>query len=956
MKNLGKALAMLIVFVMVVSTVSFASFTDVSETSSFATAINVGVDLGLFKGYEDGTFQPEGEITRAEFAAIVVRMKGQESQATGAAAATQFNDVPADHWAAGYVNIATQAGIINGYGDGNFGPDDLVAYQDAITMVVRALGYEPAIGSAGYPTGYLTKAGELGLTSGVSGTNGVAANRGTVAQIVFNALDVPIMTQSGYGTFTTYVVNDGYSSTQGTTNVKKTLLSENHNIVRVQGTIDSSTNTTTTSTTAADKVNVTITNQLYNKFGIGDNNGKETVLVGDSNAVDYVGKKVMMFIYYNEFEDECTMVSLYEVNVDSFTVDSEDINDVAANDSRYDLKYYATASSNNTTTVTFVPTNVYYNGVAQANLDATLDEAALISLLNDNLDGTVEFANLGGTTAADYDTLYITDYTTFVVDSVKASTSRVSSKNVPSNGLFGKIRNIDFDASSGDVTATLYDVNGNEMNFTDLEEYDVLSVQYVKTAAKEIVKATVIENTVEGVVRGLSGSVADGDLEVTIGTTTYEVNSKMEDADSIKLGDEGTYYLDARNKVVYFDTRSTSSDNYAYVVAVGEYDDTALVSNAQLKLVTKDGALVIYNVASKIRTVVQDVNDVDKDKDTTETISTSNVDSKDFVTSDLEDTVITFKLNSAGEINTIETAVKVSGATSNEDVFTEHYNGAEQEMSAYDEELMSFLVNGRRLYISENTTIFQKDLDDAEDTELVAIANLREDQILEGAVIYNIDDDDVIGCILLKADNPLNAGNDYGAFVTKISSQQNDEGEDILVFTAYVNAEEVTYTAVESDLDEVPAVGDLIFPSYKANGDVKAFIINDDPDGDRTDHSFISGRLEDVTGNRNLIKVGSVEYKVPASANVYVYDKRLNRNNTIIDAYVDYVEVLDPEEDDRLYDEYGKYYVDNSGTISNVKVYVHEYDGTVVDVVYIIEAGDPYKPSTSTGTETEVTE
>ncbi|MEE1042740.1 MAG: S-layer homology domain-containing protein, partial [Clostridia bacterium] len=253
MKNLNKVLAMLVVFMMVVSTVAFAAFTDVADTSSYATAIDVDVDLGIIKGYDDNTFRPEGEITRAEFAAIVVRLLGQEAQSAGAAASTQFADVPASHWAAGYINIAVQAGVINGYGNGNFGPDDLVAYQDALTMMVRALGYEPAIGSAGYPTGYLTKAGDLGLTKNVNGTNGVPANRGTIAQIAFNALDVPLMTQTGYGTFTQYVINDGYSSTSGYTNYKKTLLSENHRTVKVQGVILSSTDATSSSVTGTDK-------------------------------------------------------------------------------------------------------------------------------------------------------------------------------------------------------------------------------------------------------------------------------------------------------------------------------------------------------------------------------------------------------------------------------------------------------------------------------------------------------------------------------------------------------------------------------------------------------------------------------------------------------------------------------------------------------------------------------
>ena len=80
-------------------------------------------------------------------------------------------------------------------------------------MLVVALGYEPAIGTAGYPVGYLTKAADIGLTDGVSASSGTAANRGVVAKLVLNALDTPLMKQTGYGTWTDYVVFDGYNDT-----------------------------------------------------------------------------------------------------------------------------------------------------------------------------------------------------------------------------------------------------------------------------------------------------------------------------------------------------------------------------------------------------------------------------------------------------------------------------------------------------------------------------------------------------------------------------------------------------------------------------------------------------------------------------------------------------------------------------------------------------------------------
>ena len=63
-----------------------AVFSDVDDSAAYAEAIEAGVALKMFTGYEDGTFKPEGDITRAEFAAIVVRMLGQEAQADGAKA------------------------------------------------------------------------------------------------------------------------------------------------------------------------------------------------------------------------------------------------------------------------------------------------------------------------------------------------------------------------------------------------------------------------------------------------------------------------------------------------------------------------------------------------------------------------------------------------------------------------------------------------------------------------------------------------------------------------------------------------------------------------------------------------------------------------------------------------------------------------------------------------------
>ena len=111
MKNLKRTLAVVIALTMVMSTVAFAAvFSDVEDTASYAEAVELGVAINLFTGYEDGSFKPAGDITRAEFSAVIVRMLGQEAQASGAAGSTKFTDVPSTHWAAGYINICSNTG------------------------------------------------------------------------------------------------------------------------------------------------------------------------------------------------------------------------------------------------------------------------------------------------------------------------------------------------------------------------------------------------------------------------------------------------------------------------------------------------------------------------------------------------------------------------------------------------------------------------------------------------------------------------------------------------------------------------------------------------------------------------------------------------------------------------------------------------------------------------------
>ena len=158
------------------STSAFAAFSDVSEYTAAYTAINELEQLKIIDGDENGNFNPQQKLTRAEFAKLVVMALGEEDVAR-ALTSTSFEDC-AGHWAAGYIETGVADGFINGYSDTEFGPDDVLTYAQAVKMLVTAIGYSLYVDNqGGWPAGYLTQGARLGITARVSASNDTALTR-----------------------------------------------------------------------------------------------------------------------------------------------------------------------------------------------------------------------------------------------------------------------------------------------------------------------------------------------------------------------------------------------------------------------------------------------------------------------------------------------------------------------------------------------------------------------------------------------------------------------------------------------------------------------------------------------------------------------------------------------------------------------------------------------------------
>ena len=114
-----------------------SGFSDVKPGDWYNTAVSTMVNAGILTGYNDGTFRPNDPITRAEFATIAARFLSDPYSLQD-----RFYDTEG-HWAEVYINRAAEVGWINGYNDGSFRPDQAITRAEAVTLVNNVLGREP---------------------------------------------------------------------------------------------------------------------------------------------------------------------------------------------------------------------------------------------------------------------------------------------------------------------------------------------------------------------------------------------------------------------------------------------------------------------------------------------------------------------------------------------------------------------------------------------------------------------------------------------------------------------------------------------------------------------------------------------------------------------------------------------------------------------------------------------
>ena len=166
------------------------SFSDVTDKK---TAQNVEILklLGVIEGNGAGQFNPYAQLTRAEFSKMVVMLIGKGNEAMRYRTVTIFPDVRASHWAAGYINLAvrqTEPKLLAGTPDGTFQPERAITYGEAVTILMRVLGYADKDTGGVWPDSYIDLAKSAGVSNGVELAGNAAITRAQAAQLFVNVL------------------------------------------------------------------------------------------------------------------------------------------------------------------------------------------------------------------------------------------------------------------------------------------------------------------------------------------------------------------------------------------------------------------------------------------------------------------------------------------------------------------------------------------------------------------------------------------------------------------------------------------------------------------------------------------------------------------------------------------------------------------------------------------------
>lgn len=563
------------------SSVFASNYPDVDETASYASAVDTLTALEIVEGDDNGLFNPDNKVTRAEFAKMVVEALGAGNEVDHNTT-TNFVD-STNHWAKGYIQTGVAKEFINGYDDITFGPDDNVTYAQAVKMLVAAIGYETyASQQGGWPSGYLAYGNELGIMANIE--NNTALTRAQCADLVVKALKAPICKVNGYEQNYQGEWVPKYEEMNGLGTNWQTLLTTKHDAYTVKGrvmSVNKKEGTVDFRVEAAEN---------FNGANITASNATTETVNGYSDSLFVYSEAI---IQKDKDTNEYTMISLTPYG----TVKTVEFAAIDVDTDKTTATAIEVKKDNTNKTTSYKVSSelqIFKNGASVPSIDYT-DKRAMVTLVDSSAIGSTSTDGI-------YDYAIVDSY-----DVAKVTNVRVKDDEV--TVVTDDNKKIKWSLVEEDTTRVTIVKNNEIVDYTAINEDDIINYAYEGSLdTTDWVDIIVSDETITGLVTGK----IDSKNYIVLDGENYEVDYDECNA-TINLNTEYTLYLDAFGYVC--DAEEIDSDISTGIVATvftrtGE--DVPVV-----RVIESNGKIATYEMKSAAA-ALEMTQDILKDYDITD--------------------------------------------------------------------------------------------------------------------------------------------------------------------------------------------------------------------------------------------------------------------------------------------------------------------------------------------------
>ena len=745
-----------VILMLSVNCVAFASVTSDNVLFDLAGLEIVNPDI------------TDKEVTRGEFAEIVVRLMDMTGLAEMMEPTARFFDVAPDASYAKSVALLSHIGIMNGVGEGKFSPNASVSFEHAVKVMILCTGYENlAKNAGGWPNGYITIASKNGFLKNVNATSPL--NREDLYQLLHNTLNIKLLVEA-IGSPEIRLEKSGET-------LRSMLMDSSERTVYEHSGI------------------VTATAYSYTDSPIKNLKDNEVVIdsviydVGETNACDLLGHKVEF--YSAETEDGFVLLYIRPDSKDSsILLEAQDVISKSGNELEY------LDEKNNTEKAELTDyTRVLYNGtrVLYPADDLFVFENGTVELFDHDDDGKI-------------DVVMLWEYVSTIASSFDGKLFNLR------NNCFYKGTNALFVDTEDDYTKlNVLDEDGN--NIESFTEERVISVFEDLTGSR--VKVITSCKTVTGAVSMISD---DG---ITVDGVTYETDSTAEL--DLRVGQLFTLYLNFEDEVVCAQSKHIS--NYAYILGINAKRTFSNIEARVLLAGTVDFGVDVneedVNDTSQVPFLISQNAGVIK----AEFADTVRVDGKNFsgnrlvsALSQIGSHPVGYSMNDAGQINAVETLVQCGG----DETIKSKYNVYEMVFGG-SELLTGFAITSdtQVICVPNNTSASDEDcmvtlkIDENNNATgyLVSAYEYREDTKTARVLVINAD-------MVAAQVRGVTLTSSKASFINAVTEKYNEEIQDTEKVISILNAgteEERTPLEVTSENASIGRLkqGDLV--SYITN-------------------------------------------------------------------------------------------------------------------------------------------